>query len=200
MPSITPTTLLVAGSMTCTLSPALLVWMIRTFLLPWSWAVRPIVHETIAAVTATHRRMVCLFIMIVSLSVGAGRLSHHPVPQRLPLRIVLRGEVLAAVVIEVAARVLGKRMDQELALDAARHDHASYHVKILSRLFFGPRGGAWVERLQAERRALAVARNAARMTRSLFEKDWLDLGLEILVVQRRPGRSGSLLARRAHGQ
>ena len=32
IPVITPTTLLVAGSMTWTLSPALLVWMIRTFL------------------------------------------------------------------------------------------------------------------------------------------------------------------------
>src|ERR1044071_219906 len=116
-----PTTLLVAGSITWTLSPALLVWRTRTFLPPWSWAVRPIVHRKIAAVTATQRRGTCLFVMIVSLSVGAARLSHHPVAERLPLGIVLRGEMLAAVVIEVAARVLAKRMNEQLALEAARH-------------------------------------------------------------------------------
>ena len=31
MPLMIPTTLFVTGSITCTLSPALLVWMIRTF-------------------------------------------------------------------------------------------------------------------------------------------------------------------------
>src|SRR4029453_5971524 len=129
---------------------------------------RPIVHKKIAAVTATQRRITCLFVMIVSLSVGAARLSHHPVPERLPLGIVLRGEVLAAVVIEVAARVLGKRMDQELAFDAAGHDDASQGFKVLPGLFVSPRGRARIERLQAERRALAVARNAARMSRSLL--------------------------------
>src|SRR6267142_6173942 len=131
MPSMTPTTLLVAGSMTCTLSPALLVWRIRTFLPPWSWAARPIVHTRIAAVIATPRRITCLFVMIVSLSVGAARLSHHPVPERLPLGIVLRGEMLAPVVIEVAARNLGKRMDEQLAPQAARHHHAANHIEIL---------------------------------------------------------------------
>src|SRR6185503_1232953 len=128
MPSITPTTLLVAGSMTCTLSPALLVWMMRTFLLvpsPSPAALRHSVPRKIAATRATHRRMVCLVIMVVSLSVGAGRLSHHPVAECLPLRIVLRREVLATVVVEVAAGVLGKRMNQELAPDAPGHDDAS---------------------------------------------------------------------------
>src|SRR5436190_19152847 len=111
MPSITPTTLLVAGSITCTLSPALLVWMIRTFLLsPSPAALRHSVPRTIAATRATHRRAVCLFIMIVSLSVGAARPSHYPVPERQPLGVVLRREVLAPVVIEVAARILGERV------------------------------------------------------------------------------------------
>src|SRR5262245_25595134 len=133
MPSITPTTLLVTGSMTWTLSPALLVWRIRTFLPPWSWAARPIVHKKIAAVIATPRRINCLFVMIVSLSVGAARLSHHPVPERLPLGIVLRGEVLTAVVVEVAARLLGERMHEQLAFQAARHHrHAQHGVEVLA--------------------------------------------------------------------
>src|ERR1051325_2913123 len=114
MPSITPTTLWVAGSMTCTLSPALFVWMIRTFLLsPSPAALRLSVPRKMAATTATHRRIVCLFIMIVSLSVGAARLPHHPVPERQPFGVVLRREVLAAVVIEVTARVLGERRSEE---------------------------------------------------------------------------------------
>src|SRR6476660_7227506 len=131
MPSMTPTTLLVAGSMTCTLSPALLVWMIRTFLLvPSPAALRHSVPRKIAATRATHRRIVCLFIIILSLSVGARRLSHHPVPECLPLRVVLRREVLAAVVKEIAARVLGERVDEQLALQAARHDDAPDHIEI----------------------------------------------------------------------
>src|SRR5262245_22512482 len=151
MPSITPTTLLVAGSMTCTLSPALLVWMIRTFLfVPSPAALRHSVPRNIAATRATHRRTVCLFIMIVSLSVGA-RLSHHPVPQRHPLGIALRGEVLTAIVVEVSARVLCKRVYEQLALHAARHHHPPDGVEVLSRLFIGPRRRAWIERLQAQR-------------------------------------------------
>src|SRR6185503_1931543 len=177
-------------SMTCTLSPALLVWMIRTFLPPWSWAARPIVHTRIAAVIATPRRITCLFVMIVSLSVGAARLSHDPVPECLPLGIVLRGEVLAAVVIEVAARVLGQRMNEQLALHATWHHDAAKHIEILPRLFVGPGRRPRVERLQAKRRTLAVARNTACVTRALLQEDRLDLRLEILVVQRGTGRRG----------
>src|SRR6185369_10273166 len=134
MPSITPTTLLVAGSITCTLSPALLVWMIRTFLLsPSPAALRHSVPRKIAATRATHRRTVCVVIIIVSLSVGAACRSHHPVPERLPLGIVLRGEVLAAVVVEVAARILGERMHEQLALQAASHHrHAPHRVEVLT--------------------------------------------------------------------
>src|ERR1041384_3357941 len=132
MPSITPTTLLVAGSMTCTLSPALLVWMIRTFLLvPSPAALRHSVPRKIAATRATHRRAVCLVIMIVSLSVGAARLPHHPVAERLPFGIVLRREVLAAVVEEVATGIFCERMHEQLALQAARHGHAPHDVEVL---------------------------------------------------------------------
>src|SRR6266545_3819284 len=188
MPSITPTTLLVAGSITCTLSPALLVWMIRTFLLvPSPAALRHSVPRKSAATRATHRRIVCLFIMIVSLSVGACGLSHHPVAERLPLGIVLRLEVLAAVVVEVAARCFGERVDEQLALQAARHHDAPNHIEILPRLFVGPRRRARVERLQPQRRALAVAGDTPCVTRSLLQKYGLDLGLEVLVVQRRTG-------------
>src|SRR6266576_2856106 len=152
MPSITPTTLLVAGSITCTLSPALLVWRIRTFLLvPSPAALRHSVPRKIAATRATHRRIVSLFIMILSLSVGAARLPHHPVAERHPFGIVLRREMLAAVVKEVAARVLGERMHEQLALQAARHDHGAAHgVEILPLLLVGPRRRAGIERLQAQ--------------------------------------------------
>src|SRR5437762_139064 len=103
------------------LSPALLVWMIRTFLLvPSPAALRHSVPRKIAATRATHRRIVCLFIMLVSLSVGARRLSHHPVAERLPLGVVLRIEMLAAVVEEVSAGRLRERVHEQLALQAAR--------------------------------------------------------------------------------
>src|ERR1043166_536521 len=184
------------------LSPALLVWMIRTFfVVPSPAALRLSVPRKIAASRATHRRIVCLLIMIVSLSVGAARLPHHPVAERLPLGIVLRGEVLPAVVKEVASRVLGERMHEQLALHAARHHrHAPHGIEILARLFVGPRRGARIERLQAHWRALAVARDAARMPRSLLQEDRLDLRLEVLVVQPCPRGRGRLLPQRCDRQ
>src|SRR5678815_2295733 len=62
MPSITPTTLLVSGSITWTLSPALLVWMMRTF---FCCAHRPAVQKATAATTMRHRPSACVLVVIV---------------------------------------------------------------------------------------------------------------------------------------
>ena len=59
------------------------------------------------------------------------RHRRHPRLQHLPLGIVLRGPVLAAVVIEVAAGLFRERMHQQPALRAARHDHPPDGSKFL---------------------------------------------------------------------
>src|SRR5215472_3982062 len=61
IPSITPTTLFVAGSITSTLSPALFVWMIRTTLFPAEPAV--IAHKMMQTRTSTDPRNTRLFIV-----------------------------------------------------------------------------------------------------------------------------------------
>src|SRR5258708_23089834 len=94
MPSITPTTLLVAGSMTCTLSPALLVWMIRTFLPPWSWAARPIVHRKIAADIPPHPGITRLLLLFLGLFTR--RLPPPPDSPPPPVRLFPPGGGLAA--------------------------------------------------------------------------------------------------------
>src|SRR6185436_4842789 len=102
MPSITPTTLLVAGSMMWTLSPALLVWMIRT-LLPAADAGS--VNNAAAAAAATavpaRDRQDTSALIIINSSTASVRFvrllaAEHEGLQRLPLGIVLRGEVFAA--------------------------------------------------------------------------------------------------------
>src|SRR5258705_5707630 len=185
--------------MTWTLSPALLVWMIRTFL-SCCCALRHIGHRMIAARSARPRRSTRVLVMIVNLSIPRG-LSHYPGSQRLPLRIVLRGEVLAAVVIEVAARRFLERMREQLALHAARRDFPPDDVEVLARFFLRPRRRAGVERLQAHRCAGRVTDDAPGVAGALVEEDGLDLRLEKLVVQRRTGRGrGRLLAEHARDQ
>src|SRR5262245_39739739 len=112
MSLISPTTLLVAGSMMWTLSPALLVWMIRTLLCAASGSAprltilstRTKVREKVLIPLSSHRLL---------------GLAHDKGPQHLPLGIFLRGEVLPAAVKEVAAGRLFERMNQERALRVA---------------------------------------------------------------------------------
>src|SRR5947207_1494634 len=112
IPSITPTTLLVAGSMTWTLSPALLVWMIRTLFC----ADRATESKTIAPNTVTERHIAC-WIVIASTPP-----TKNPGFQGLPFRIVLRSPVLVAVVKEIATRAFRERMHEQAALrEAAGH-------------------------------------------------------------------------------
>src|ERR1700682_4067740 len=86
IPSITPTTLFVAGSMTWTVSPALLVWVIRTTL--FVSAVRETAQKTSPVETARYPRNNCLFLIVVNSSLhqthpliiitALHRLSHDP--------------------------------------------------------------------------------------------------------------------------
>src|SRR5262245_37045582 len=102
---MTPTTLFVTGSMTWTLSPALLVWMIRT--LPC--AVNEIDAARHAAATARHERIASFFFIIVLQScrfLSFDSLSQHECFQRLPLRVALRLPVLPPAVKEIAAGLL----------------------------------------------------------------------------------------------
>src|SRR6187455_2981546 len=115
MSLISPTTLFVAGSMIWTLSPALLVWMILTLLCAESESV----HIIIAPIARTKVRG----IVVIALSFETGmlrlcanlylfRLTHNPRPQHLPLRIVLRGPMLATAVKEVSAARLFECVDK----------------------------------------------------------------------------------------
>src|SRR2546430_2606560 len=75
IPSITPTTLLVAGSMMCTLSPALLVWMMRIFFPSLSAARGAGALNAIAAAIARPRRSASVFVIVRSSSVRQSTLS-----------------------------------------------------------------------------------------------------------------------------
>src|SRR5205814_10277490 len=75
IPSITPTTLLVAGSMICTLSPALLVWMMRIFFPSLSAARGAGALNAIAAAIARPRRSASVFVIVRSSSVRQSTLS-----------------------------------------------------------------------------------------------------------------------------
>ena len=156
-PSMTPTTLLVAGSMTWTLSPALLVWMIRTFLsrMVLSGSGR-IVHSMIAAgerehrdesrVSVRHDRQpfsCCSRVCPITQALGASATRDRSA-RRSACRRCDRSR---------RPPFLGQRMHEQLALHAAWHGYAPDHIEVLARLFVGPGRRARVERLQAQRRA-----------------------------------------------
>src|SRR5258707_9328005 len=103
IPVISPTTLLVVGSMRWILSPALLVWIIRTFF----GAAPNNVHRRTAAKTVRYRGNTCLFVIVDSFFEPANKEnlrlryrpllpSQHPGLQYLPLRVVLRIELFAS--------------------------------------------------------------------------------------------------------
>src|SRR4249920_2123671 len=174
IPLITPTTVLVAGSMMWTLSPALLVWMIRTLFC----APADVVHRAIPATTASHVPTRCVCLIGELLLPG---FAQHPFLHDQPLRVVLRVPVLAAAVIEIAAGRLYQGMNQELALGHAAGYHESPdRFEVLARVLIVPARAAWRQRLQPHRRPRTVARNTARMPFALRQKDRLHPGLEIV--------------------
>src|SRR5262245_7892776 len=199
MPVASPTTVLVAASMKCTLSPALLVWTIRTRA-PLARIGAVSATQASAIETSASDRMrgvmgrVSLLPSIHSISTrraGAG-LAPHPGGEGLVLRVVLRGELAAAIVELVAASGRLERMAQEAALHRVARRHELRHtLEVLARLLLVPRGCARRQRLQKPDRALgAVAHDAARESWTFREKYGLDLRLEVLEVER--GRRGRL--------
>ena len=108
----------------------------------------------------------------------------HPRGQRLPLRIVLRQPVFAAVMERIAAGFFGQRMDQQAALPRiAGQDFRPHDLEVLARLLVGPGRRTGSERLQPQRRAAGVARDAAGVARPLGEENRLHARLEELVIQ-----------------
>src|SRR5579862_9056927 len=121
-----------------TRSPALLVWTITTRLA----APRGNVHARIAARAARDRRRACVFAIVINslqrLFAAVRRLPDHPGSQGLPLRVVLRAPVLASTVKEIATSLLGERVEEESALQAAGHHHSPDRLEVLGRLLLGP--------------------------------------------------------------
>src|SRR4051812_37832858 len=115
--------------------------MIRTLLC----APRGIASSTIAPSTARVRQVAC-WIVITS----APPLE-DPGLQGLPFRIVLRVPVLAAIVVEVAAGLLGQRVHEQPALGhAARHDHPLHSLEVLARVLVAPGCAARGQRLETQ--------------------------------------------------
>src|SRR5262249_278662 len=203
MSLISPTTLLVAGSMMCTLSPALLVWRIRTL----SAAAVGSVHSKIAEGSASHPRNATPLVMVIVLlklsaqpgpsglpTAAPSPLAEHPGLQGLPLRIVLRLPVFAAVVEEIASSVGCQYVDEQPARRVARrHPHAN-DLEVLARLLLVPRRGPRCERLQPPRRASDVTGDAASVPWPLGHEDRLHPRPEEIEVEaRRRGRRRWLL-------
>src|SRR6266550_3384529 len=194
-PLISLTTLFVAGSMMWMLSPAKFVWMIRSCA---AIAEKDTVHRTIPA-KAARPRNICLFFIFVILPFDDNYprkqvryppllrlLSRHECLQGQPRRVVLRFELLAATVMGIATGLLGERMFDDGAVQAAGYRHPLDQLEVLARLLFVPIRAAGRQPHQVERRVIArMASNATRMARTLGQEDGLHLGLEKPVIQRR---------------
>jgi len=64
--------------------------------------------------------------------------SQHERFQRLPVRVILRFELLAATMMGVTASLFGKRMDDGLAVIVTGHDHLLDQLEVPARLLFVP--------------------------------------------------------------
>jgi hypothetical protein len=124
------------------------------------------------------------------------RLSHHKCFQCQPMRILLRGELLASTVMVITTSLFGERMFEQLALQEAGHSHPLDQLEVHARLLFVPGRAPRRERHQFERRVVErMANNASRVALTPGKKDGLHLGLEELVIQRlRCGGGRSWLA------
>src|SRR4249920_621050 len=98
--------------------------------------------------------------------------------------------MLAPIVKEVAPSLLLERMQEELALQVARYGHPPDDLEVLPRLLISPGRASRVERLQTQGRAGPMTGDASGVAGTLVEKDGLDLGLEIIEIERRRCRRG----------
>src|SRR5262245_29869916 len=119
---------------------------------------------------------------------GGGRILQaravDPCGERLPLRIVLRRPVFAAVVIWIAPGLFYQWVCQQFALGGIARRHAqSDDVEVLARVFFSPRGVPQHDRLQSHWSAASMTRNAARVTFTFRCQNGLYAGFEKLVVE-----------------
>src|SRR5215510_2835264 len=97
--------------------------------------------------------------------------------------------MLATAVIEVAARLCRQGMHEQHAFGSTPwQDEAFDRLEVLARVLLAPGRAAFRERLQPQGRATRVTRHAARMARTFGDEDRLDLGLEVIVVERRVSR------------
>src|SRR4051812_5362029 len=116
---------------------------------------------------------------------GFLRSAHHPGFQREPLRVRLRSEVLASVVEKITARGCGQRVHEELALQAAWHDHSPHGLEVLAGIFLVPGRGAGGEWLETHTRSAGMTRDTPGVTRSLRQEDRLNSRLEKVIANRR---------------
>src|SRR5258706_4021300 len=157
IPLISPTTLFVTGSMMWMLSPAELVWMIRSFGLGAASEEQSTEQRTIPPKTMRHTRNTCLFVTFVTSSfldkpsskktfarrqIRYTRLfqrgSKHKCFQCQPFRVVLRVKVLASAMSGITASLLRERMSEQRALHAAGHNYPLDQLEVLARLLFVP--------------------------------------------------------------
>src|SRR5580700_8226642 len=104
---------------------------------------------------------------------GSSLRPHDPGLQCLPVRVILRGELLAAAVMAIASRS-GERVLEYPAVLIAGHSHLLEQLEVLARLLLVPGRGAGRQRHQAERRVVdRMAHRAPRMAFTLFEEDRL---------------------------
>src|SRR5262252_11029114 len=101
--------------------------------------------------------------------------AHYPCVQCLPVRVVLRGELLAAAVTGITASCFGKRMLEQQAVLVAKDNHPLDPLEVLARLLFIPSRGAGRQRHQVHRHNVVdrMAGGAPRMAFTLVEEDRL---------------------------
>src|SRR5262245_55026351 len=199
-PPIWPTTLFVAGSMMWITSPAKLVWMILNLDCCADSGDKASVQRAMPARAARPVRNNCLVLMFVILLFRcSGFLAQHECSQRLPRRVLLRFELLAAAMMRIATGFLRERMMDQRAVQAARYGDLLDQLEVLPRLRFCPSCGSGRQRHQVEGRVvLCMANDTARMAGTFGREHRLHFALEEVVVQR--GCSGFRgRSRRARG-
>src|SRR6185436_4874856 len=181
----------------------------------WFWAINGSENSTIAR-AVRQRRTSCIVIgrssqknrLLRARAAGAGQLDEllaalppaHPVGERLPLGVEERTPVLASAVVEVAAPFGQERVQEQLARrEIVGNDARLHDPEVHAGLLLVPGGGAGRERLQAHRRALAVARDAPCVPLALGEEDRLNPGPEVLEVESRGCWSAGRLRARHRG-
>src|SRR5436305_5258238 len=115
-----------------------------------------------AATAATPIRNVCVLLIVISLPFH----SHDEGAQRLPCRILLRGELLTAAMVWIAAGFLRQRMMDQRTVHAARNCDFLDQLKILLRLLLIPCRRPRRQWHKMKRRiVLRVTNHASRMPR-----------------------------------